>query len=459
MSLEAFPSDPSLPQLKIASDLELMREIFRKHLRPLTRQAYHIRDCRLSRVRYYQADRCLLRYTLGLVEPTTDRERSQWVTGVIYAGDRAGRIWQKLQAADPGQEIPEAFLTFEPVSFIPDLRMLVQVFPYDRHLPALRLMAGPSPSLEPLLLSRFGAGDWHIEAWNIEPVQYRPERVAVLRYTVQARDAVTTTKEEKRFYVKLYRGEEGERTFQVLEALWAKSNARGGAFTVARPIAYLNGLHALILEEAAGTSLQQVLLHGRDAAAAVRKAARALAAFQLEQVATPRHHRLQDEVAALEGAGRLLQLSCPHLGARVEAIVATVVAGLEEVAPRATHRELKTDHIFLDDDRLALALIDLDSFAEADPVLDPARVLAHLAGMPFRFDLPDDGRWRAAARAFAEEYFLHVPRTWRNRLPLHYAGAALKEAVDFFRHQEPGWPEKVEALVEEARDSLAGKIW
>ncbi len=457
MSLKPYPADPGLPQLKIASDPELMREIFRRHLRPLTRKAYHIRDCLLSRVRYHQADRCLLRYTLGLVEPTTDRERSQWVTGVIYAGDRAGRIWQKLRA-DPGQEISEAFLTFEPVSFIPDLGMLVQVFPYDRRLPTLPiLMARPSPDLEPLLLTRFGPGDWHVEVWNIEPVQYRPERVAVIQYAVHARDAVTGRRAEKRFYVKVYRGEEGERTFQVLDALWARTDASQEGLTVARPIAYLSGLHALILEEAAGTSLQQVLLYGRDALAAVRKAARALAAFQLEQVATPRHHRLQDEVAALEEAGRLLQWSCPHLGAKVEAIVATVVAGLEEVAPRPTHRELKTDHFFLDGDRLAL--IDLDSFARADPVLDPARVLADLAGLQFRFDLANDGRCRAAAHAFAEEYFLHVPRTWRNRLPLHYAGALLKEAVDFFRHQEPRWPDTIGAMVKEARDSLAGRVW
>ncbi len=51
MSLKPFPADPSLPQLKIASDPELMREVFRRHLRPLTRKAYHIQDCLLSRVR------------------------------------------------------------------------------------------------------------------------------------------------------------------------------------------------------------------------------------------------------------------------------------------------------------------------------------------------------------------------------------------------------------------------
>ena len=76
------------------------------------------------------------------------------------------------------------------------------------------------------------------------------------------------------------------------------------------------------------------------------------------------------------------------------------------------------------------------------------------------FCSPHPHDWvRTAAQAFTEEYFAHVPKTWRCRLPLHYAGAALKVAVGFFRRQEPRWPETIAALVKEARDSLAGRVW
>src|SRR5437016_5894813 len=149
MNLEAFPADPGLPQLKIASDPEVMREMFRGHLSPLPGRVYHIQDCLLSWVRYLRDVRCTLQYTLRLLEPGTGRERNQWVSGVIYAEDRAERMWRKLRAAHPGQEVPQAFLTFEPVSLIPDLNMLVQVFPYDRRIPALPLlMTGQPPDLE-----------------------------------------------------------------------------------------------------------------------------------------------------------------------------------------------------------------------------------------------------------------------------------------------------------------------
>ena len=151
-----------------------------------------------------------------------------------------------------------------------------------------------------------------------------------------------------------------------------------------------------------------------------------------------------------------MQWACPHLGTEIEAIINAIVAGLEEIPPRPTHRDLKPDHILLDGDRLALC--DLDSFAEADPVVDPATILARLAGLAFAFPVRRD-RLRTAARAFAEEYFAQVPKAWRRRLPLLYAGAALKVAVGFFRHQEPRWAEKVAGLVQEARESVAGRVW
>ena len=189
----------------------------------------------------------------------------------------------------------------------------------------------------------------------------------------------------------------------------------------------------------------------------MRKAAEALAALHLEHIPTPQRHPLPSEVAALERTGTILRWACPHLGAEIEETVGAVVAGLEEVPPAPTHRDLKPDHILLDGDRPSL--VNLDSFAEADPVLDVADVLAHLNGMPFRFPRTREDSWSTAAQAFAEEYFSHVPRTWRRRLPIHYAGAVLKVSVGFFRRQEPDWPGKIATLLEEAKASLAGRVW
>src|ERR671920_61053 len=415
MSVGSFLADPAFPQLEIATDAALMKQTFRTHLRPVGGKVYDIEDCRLTRFRYRQDSRCFLLYTLRLVEPDTDRERDLQVTGIIYAQkNKAEQTWRKLKATDPRQEIPDAWLTFEPVSFVPELDMLVQVFPYDRRLPTLPLvMAGPPPELEPVLLTRFGSGDWRVEAWNIEPVRYREQGGAVLRYTAKARNAATGGRREKSFYAKVYRHEKGEQTYQTLRALRSQAGAREG-FTVVRPLAYLSELRALILEEAPGRTLEEILLGDGDTTGALRRVARALAAFnQGDAPPTTQPHLLADQVAVLERARRLLGWACPHLRLEVESIIEGVLAGLQEVPLRLTHRDLKPDHIFVDGERTTF--IDLDSLVKADPVLDPAYLLARLAAMPALFPISQE-RTRAAARRFAEEYFSHVPGGWQERL-------------------------------------------
>jgi hypothetical protein len=454
VSVGSFLADPAFPQLEIATDPGLMKQTFRTHLRPVGGKVYDIEDCRLTRIRYRQDSRRFLLYTLRLLEPDTGRERDVQVTGLLYAEkDKAEQTWRKLKATDPQREIPDGWLTFEPVSFVPELDMLVQVFPYDRRLPTLPLvMAGPPPELEPVLLDRFGPGDW-----NVEPVRYREQGGAVLRYTAKGRNAATGGRTEKSFYAKVYRHEKGEQTYQTLRALWSQDGANGEGFTVARPLAYLSDLRALILEEAPGTPLDQILLGDGDPTAALRRVAQALAAFnQGDAPATTQRHLLADQVAVLERARRLLGWACPHLRVEVESIIEGVLAGLEEVPLGPTHRDLKPDHIFVDGQRTIF--IDLDSLARADPVLDPAHLLARLAAMPALFPVPGE-RARTAAREFAEEYFAHVPSTWQERLPFHYAGILLEVAHGFFRRQAPDWPDKIATLMEEARASLAGGVW
>jgi hypothetical protein len=457
VSVGSFAAGPSFPQLKIATDPTLMKQTFRTHLRPVGPKVYDIEDCRLVRLRYRQDARCFLLYTLRLVEQDTGRERDVQVTGIIYAEkNKAEQALRKLQATDLRQEIPDAWLTFEPVSFVPELEMLVQVFPYDRRLPSLpHLAAGPPPELEPVLIGRFGPGDWRVEAWNVEPVRYR-EQGAVLRYTAKGRNAATGERTERRFYAKVYRHEKGEQTYQTLRTLWRRTSANGEGFSVVRPLAYLSDLRALILEEAPGTPLDEILLGDGDPTAAVRRVARALAAFnQGDAPATTQRHLLADEVAVLERAGRVLGWGCPHLGVEVESIIESVLAGLEEVPLGPTHRHLSPDHIFLNGERTIF--IDFDAFAKADPVLDPAHLLARLA-MPALFPVPPE-RTHTAVWEFAEEYFAHVPEAWQERLPFHYAGALLKAAQGFFRRQAPDWPDKIATLLEEARASLQDGVW
>jgi aminoglycoside phosphotransferase (APT) family kinase protein len=134
-----------------------------------------------------------------------------------------------------------------------------------------------------------------------------------------------------------------------------------------------------------------------------------------------------------------------------------VVARCEAEAPTApTHGDLHLRHILLHGGRPVL--IDLDAFAEADPLPDIALILSDLAAMPLDSPLPR-AHARKASQAFVEEYFAHVPEFWRDGFPTRYARAVLKRAAKIARRQSqmPGWPDKVEALIKEAKSSLAGQ--
>jgi len=444
-----------------------MREIFQRHLRSPGGKAYRVRECRISGIRYQRGKRCLLLYTLRVEEPATGRERDQWVTGSIYARGRTRRRWENLRRTEPAREVTEpeilgaASPAFAPsFSYLPDPEMLVQVFPYDHRLEALPLlMAGPTSELEPVLLAGFGEGEWRTEAWDAEPVQYQPEMKATLRLMVRARDATSGRSEEKRFYAQVYYSDVGAQSaHQALQALWDRAGAVAGAdFVVARPIAYLSRLRTLLQEEVPGTPLLDLLLHRKEEALpAIRRAARALASLHLGHVDTPRRRTLRDEVAWLESVGEVLKWACPHLRPNIENIIDTVVAGLEEVPLAPTHRDFAFDHVMVEGD--SLALIDLDTFAEADPVLDVAILLSHLTTYSLISALHRN-RAREAAQVFVEEYFAYVPEAWYARLPLLYAYSVTQTAAGVFQTQEADWPEKIELKIEEAKNSLAGRVW
>jgi len=107
--------------------------------------------------------------------------------------------------------------------------------------------------------------------------------------------------------------------------------------------------------------------------------------------------------------------------------------------------------VFLDGDRVVF--IDLDSVALGDPVRDPAHLWAYLTG-GVGLDAVPAGGGQAAAAAFVEEYFAHVPAAWRARFSLHCAGALIEVASGMFRRQEPGWRDKVITAVGLARQAL-----
>ncbi len=453
---------PTFPHLDTLRDPDQMRGVFQHHLLPAANPAYVIESCAVDFVRQ-AANRCLLQYTLQLRESGTGRLHSQVVTGVTYDADRGLRILQRVRQFGPRATIPAAGPVLPAVAYVPELQMLVQVFPYDHRLPALaRIVTVPPPELASALLAELGPGDWRIEAWEAKTVRYRVDMRAMVRLDVQAREAASERTAQRRVYTKIYReAEEGERAHAMQRVLWERTSADDVGFVVARPGAYLNGLRTLLLDEVTGTRLLDILRHEDDVLPVVRRVARAVAALhQLpgDEVFAARARPPRDELARLEVLSGKLRAAVPDLEQTIAEVVGVIAASFADVPSAPTHFDLKPGHIVLDGDRVGL--LDFDKLVAADPMVDVTALMTHLRKERSHSQRRHGGT-DAIARAFAEEYFAHVPAAWGERFPASRAMALLLEATASGgalrgRAEKPGRPGRIAVLVQEAHDAAVG---
>ncbi|NIA69674.1 hypothetical protein HBA54_13815 [Pelagibius litoralis] len=451
MTKSAFPHDATMPGMSLAVDPSTMQAIFAAELLQRNGTAYKIDGCRLLRIRYRPAEHCFVHYELDLRSAKSGQRTAVWLTGIIYPDERPRRRLKKLLAACEGEPISDGWHAFGPAFYLPAPHMLVQTFPCDRRLPGLpHIVSGAAADLEPELARALGPGDWETAVRSIQPVRYRALSGAVLRFSIEATERKTGERKTKTPYVKVSRNGEGEREARLLETLHSQAQATNQPFTVTRPLAYIDSLSALIVEEAPGDSFEQAVLNGIDVEGSARRTARGLAALHQWTVTPPA--ATNAVIARALVAAEYVGWACPMLADEAQAIVCAAEAALARTALGPTHLDLKPDHVFLDGERVVF--IDLNTFGAADPVLDIATLLARLAAMPARFGAAP-AHVETAARALTEEYFARVPADWRLRLDINHAVAAMQVASEFFRHQHPDWRELVPAWIAQARHAAA----
>lgn len=454
----SFPIDSALPQLGIAWNAELMLAIFRKRLKPVKEDRFEILKCEIERFRYRQGIRSIIHYVLLLRDTATKIERKLWVTGIIYSSDKSRHLYEQALASDAWRNIPESLLALEPACYIPDLKMFVQAFPFDRSLPSLpALLAGPPPELKTLLIKQFGPGDWSMESCGIDPVRYHPLLSITLRYNIAARNRLTDKREMRTFYIKSYSDDRGREAYALLDNLYRCFSSGEKGFSTVKPIGYLENFRSLILEGAHGKSLEQIIIDGKNVNKAISKTARALAELHQSKLTFPatRHRPAEGTYARVKKAGKFIQWAYPVLNEKVEKIMDRLKRGLTDVSPCPTHLDIKTDHIFIDGDNLVF--IDLDSFSLSDPVFDPASLLVRMEMLPNLSSIPQS-TVNSISQLFLKEYFSHVQSDWRGRISVNYICAAFKVALYYIQHQEPHCYKKVVSILDRCSELLPDNI-
>ncbi len=453
---DPLPVDPALPQLQTAWNAERMLAVFRAQIRTPGGRGIEIRNCRLSRIRYRPGLRSTVLYELELCESASGTTRTQWVTGTTHAVKSVKGMYKKLLATTEPRVAPNAGIDniINTVSYIPQLNLLLNVFPMDRRLTALpRFMESPPAEFEASILREFGSGNWRVARRQVVPTRYRPGLGVTLCCTVEAEEPGTRSRRTRRFFVKLYRNDDGRHAYERLRRLHRQCPA-AAAFRPVRPIAYLSKPRALILEASPGESLQDLLCCGGNVRPAIEAAATSLADFHHSQIDAGRRRTREAMIQRAERAGRLISWACPSRRDVVNAIMELLKIELRDCDVHLpAHLDMKLDHIFVHGDRAVF--IDWDSFAMADPVFDVASLLVRLKIAPILLPVSKDAADKASS-ILASEYFQRVPSAWKHRLPANYALAAMKAALYFVQHLEGDRDRKVALLLDEAYTGLSG---
>jgi phosphotransferase family enzyme len=421
---EAFPADAALPALAQAFDPAAMVAHLAHGLRA------RVDACTIGTFRHRPGRRTIVKYTVDVPGVA-----AAWpVTGTIYPdAERAARHASEL--AEQAASVTAWSAPFAPVGVVPELSMTLQVYPFDAKLPALRELAAGLPGEVACELAEASLGT-RDAGWTTELARYRPGLAATLRCSARDGDRVA------RFYAKVAAGAADD-----TGDTWLQGRDELAGFRIARPARAFEALGAVVTPELAGTPLDELVARGEGEAAAAN-VARRLVGLHRGDVRPEARFTAAQHVAALERAAGFVAWARPDLAARAQRIVAAVERAMDDGALAPAHRDLKPDHVLVDDAGRP-GLIDLDSCGMADPMLDVSTLLARLHALPMERPVARrhvDGAMQTIART----YLPLVPREWRARLQPLYAGALVEVAASIFRRQVPGWEPAVASLVGEA---------
>ena len=412
----------SLRIAALLQDSEAMREALRRELLPVTGTSLSVHGLSIDYFRQ-SPTRLVAQYSLDM-EAQGGTRGVQIVTVSHFTDGRADKQWKRMRADAPDAEEPVGRFDLPGARYSSELQSVVQAFPFDARVPGLRKIVAGAPDVQRLVAN--GAAD-RIVSWQPEVVRYRPDMRAMARVDVVLEQDGRETRE--RVYVKAYREpEEGQRAYDLLEAL-AENATRPEGFQVPRPLAYDAELRILIISEATGVRLLDIVRDSdaRQSPDAIRRAARAVAAMHgatLPASLLPDSSPAKDAQFA-EVAHRLAG-TFPDLASEVHALSDQLQAAFHATPLRPTHYDLKQGHILINPE--SVTILDFDKMAMGDPLIDVANLVSTLSA----------GRERSAGQAerretladlFVAEYFSHVPGDWASLFPAHLARATLLEAA------------------------------
>lgn len=433
--------DPKLPFLEMAWSRRKSRAFFSQYVVPALFPGQEIAGFRRKHVRYRVGQECVIQYQLRLGETAKGPPR---LTTATFASDSLVETFRSRWSDAPAEGVGGTEGAGR--VYVPEYACLVEAFPTDWRLPALRQAMEPR-KMEAWLTDAMaapGGGTASIKIRGVRVLRYRPGRTCVLRYVLQGSENGVPSQVIGKVYPE---GPKSAEVWQKMDALHALGGDAG--ITFPRPLAQRDGLALIVMERVPGTDLDGILdgsTAEREAKEGVRAAASALASLHNLTLETQESRSLEGELDRLRRRAHRLHSTAPQLARNVEALLGEISQfdlGLSREGRCLIHGDYKPRQLLLDADRVAV--VDLDRACLGDPAIDVGSFMAVLHKKALLQHQKHLGR---LAPLFLEHYQACSPRSGlADRARLFQAMILLRMVVGGFersprsyRRKGAGWP-------------------
>lgn len=415
----------------LATDAERMLRRFEERLYHVWHKQYLLRGLLITRVFPRENDGFAIQYQLTVFDLQRNAAKRLLLYGHLLGRDEP---W------------PDYAAEANPMVFtLPDLRLVVPVFPYDPALGKLPAFYEASPEMLDGVTAYLDVDT--PEVVDCEVLSYRLERRCVFAYTIGAA-------KQDRIVAKLYR----RRRMRPANEILAQMNNNGfdrdsaDGLTVPRPYHADLENDALFMEAVPGRSLH-AMLASQDFPRACSAAGRLLAKLHSMPLLSLPDYSFGDELQGLDARIDLVSRVYPRLREPYlrlyEALRAPRQFPLDLHASTTIHRDFYDKQVAYAEKRTSL--LDTDSMVIGDPAQDYGNFVAHLILRRMQSPVAQYGVGKGL-RAFKEAYGNNGGDF---EMRTHWWQAATLTRLAALYALRPRWRNLVPELLARAEKSLA----
>ena len=445
--LTNYLTDPELPFLSLALDGNMVRHFCQALISDNVNAS--ISNCRVARLRYRRAQRCIIQYELTL-RLADGSEQTHWLVGYQYASSKKFRARaNQLKRLTDDRHPVDGLL---PGIVVEEIRLLLHRFPFDHRLPSLVSLYFDIDRLVSYhLADMLGSKDWELECLDSRLVRWRVGLSAVLRLDLVVKHRCTGEPRHHKLFAKLDATDTESGIRSRLEQ-WQSSGQL--PFDLAPTLLSLPQQGLTIQACAEGLSMETMLHKGEAKLDDARRFAGVLARWHSRSESFKNRYAKEDFEAVLERSVGVLGNAAPACSLRLERLAQRIGQRMKHGLYCPAHLDLKPEHIFFRAE--GITLIDIETAADADPMIDIAVLYVRL-----RHARPLSGLPGTEAQFFGLQllsaYHQQVPADWWRNFSVCYAWALLKLAVHLFACQRPDWSDWIERFITEAEMAMNRK--